>query len=200
MQHQATHHVMIDTETLGLTPGCVVRTVSLVEFNPADGEVIRRKNWVINLQDSFKCGFRIEAGTLKWWLMRSDEARKAFVATSEEEVSYVSFVNEFTNWFEPYNHNVVLWGLQLDFDTAVIRSYLGYFAYNIMRRDSYEVPWNRKRMVEMRPYMEAYQKLHSVTEEAPHVSMDDCMRQIQALVYVLNHQQGLKLQNINLLN
>lgn len=187
-------HVMIDTETLGLTPGCVVRTVSLVEFEPATGKTGRKQTWVINLQDSIKAGFRIEAGSLKWWMMKSEEARKAFVATPEEETSLVSFVGEFVEWFKQYNGKVVLWNLQVDFDTALISPYLSYYYMYIMRNDSYELPWNRKLRVDVRPFMEIYRALHTDIK-TPHTSIDDCMLQIEAVAQLFKKNQDYSLSD-----
>ena len=60
---------MIDTETLGRTPGSVVRSVAAIEFDPQTGETGRRKVWKIDLADSIRYGFRIEASTLKWFTL-----------------------------------------------------------------------------------------------------------------------------------
>lgn len=57
-------HVMIDTETLGRTPGSVVRSVAAVEFDPQTGETGRQKVWKIDLADSIRYGFKVEASTL----------------------------------------------------------------------------------------------------------------------------------------
>lgn len=183
-------HVMIDCETLGLTPGSIVRTVSLVEFEPTTGKTGRQQTWTINLQDSIKAGFRIEAGSLKWWMMKSEEARKAFVATPEEETSLVSFVGEFVEWFRQYNGKVVLWNLQVDFDTALISPYLAYYYMYIMRNDSYELPWNRKLRVDVRPFMEIYRTQHAEIK-TPHTSIDDCMLQIKAVAQLFKKDPGI---------
>lgn len=178
------HHVMIDSETLGLTPGAVIRTVSAVEFEPETGNALRKKTWTISLADSLAYGFGVEAGTLKWWMTRSEEARKAFVAEGEEEYSVNSFISDFENWFAVYNGNVTLWGLQVDFDAAAIRCYLAaYYMRKVYRKDSYILPWNRTHMIEVRPYWNAYKK--EVQEEHPHVSMNDCMQQICAVRYCI---------------
>lgn len=181
-------HVMIDTETLGLTPGSIVRTVSLVEFEPATGNTGRKKTWVINLQDSIKAGFKIEAGSLKWWMMKSEEARKAFVALEEEETSLISFVNEFEYWFKQYDGKVALWALQIDFDLPMLKPYLAYYHMNVMRNDSYDLPWNRKLLIDVRPFAEAY-RLNHPDLKTLHTSMDDCMMQIDAVAEVIkaNH-------------
>lgn len=83
MEEKKFKHIMIDTETLGRTPGSVVRSVAAIEFNPQTGETGRRKVWKIDLADSIRYGFRIEASTLKWWMMQSDAARRNFVEGAE---------------------------------------------------------------------------------------------------------------------
>lgn len=187
-------HVMIDTETLGLTPGCIVRTVSLLEFNPLTGNTGRRQTWVINLQDSIKAGFKVEAGTLKWWMMKTDAARKAFVSTPEEETSLVSFVSEFVEWFKPYGSKVALWALQTDFDPAMIRPYLAYYYMHIMRNDDYSVPWNRKLIFEVRPFIEIYRSEHPEIQ-TPHNSMDDCLIQINAVTELIKTADEVMLEH-----
>lgn len=152
------HHVMIDCETLGLTPGSVIRNLSAVEFNPNTGDIIRKKTWIINLQDSITNGFRVEAGTLKWWMMKDEAARNAFVAKDQEEMSLNSFINDFIFWMESYHGNITIWGLQLDFDLPMIKCYLSYYFHKIYRQDQYKIPWNRKNIVEVRPFMNAYMK------------------------------------------
>lgn len=47
---------MIDTETLGRTPGSVVRSVAAIEFDPQTGETGRRKVWKIDLQTPYAMG------------------------------------------------------------------------------------------------------------------------------------------------
>ena len=183
-------HVMIDTETLGLTPGCVVRTVSLVEFEPTTGKTGRKQTWVINLQDSIKAGFKVEAGTIKWWMTKSDEARKAFVATAEEETSLVSFVNEFVEWFKQYNGKVAVWGLQIDYDLPMVRCYLAYYYMYIMRNDDYSLPWNRKLLIDVRPFMEVYRAKYEEYKTV-HTSMDDCMQQIEAVAEVFKGNENV---------
>lgn len=187
-------HVMIDTETLGLTPGCVVRTVSLVEFEPTTGKTGRKQTWVINLQDSIKAGFKVEAGTIKWWMTKSDEARKAFVATPEEETSLVSFVNEFVEWFKQYNGKVAVWGLQIDYDLPMVRCYLAYYYMYIMRNDDYPLPWNRKLLIDVRPFMEVYRAKHEEYKTV-HTSMDDCMQQIEAVAEVFKSFKQVNIPN-----
>ena len=182
-------HVMIDTETLGLTPGSVVRTVSLVEFVPETGVTGRQKTWIINLQDSIKSRFRIEAGSLKWWLSRSETARRAFIASPEEEVSLNTFVSEFIEWFRPYAGDVTLWGLQVDFDTSMLRPYLAHYHLYIFRHDAYDVPWNRRRLMEVHPFMDAYLASHPEAPETGHTSTGDCLRQIEAVKHALATMQ-----------
>lgn len=58
--------IMIDIETLGLKPGCVVLSVGAVEFGP-DG-LGREFEANIDIASSMRFGLSVEADTLKWWI------------------------------------------------------------------------------------------------------------------------------------
>ena len=180
-------NVMMDIETFGLTPGNVVRTVSVAEFAPKTGKVYRKKTWTISLQDSLNAGFTIEADTLKWWLLQSETARKELVSSPEEESSLSEFVSDFIYWFSPYSGNVNLWALQVDFDTSMLRCYLAYYYHRIFRKEKVPIPWDRKRLIDVRPYIISY----ADSEVAIHTSMGDCLCQIKAVAdYYTKMQYG----------
>lgn len=63
---------MVDLETLGINPGCVILSVGVVRFDsgkPGDWFYSR-----IDLQSSLERGFRIEPDTLMWWFRHGEAA------------------------------------------------------------------------------------------------------------------------------
>jgi DNA polymerase III epsilon subunit-like protein len=67
--------VMIDVETLGTNPGCVILSIGAVQFgNECRGECFYAG---ISINDSLKHGLTIEQETLQWWMEQDEEARKA---------------------------------------------------------------------------------------------------------------------------
>ena len=57
--------VMLDIETMGITPGCVILSIGAVCFDSAHSGA-----WFysrVDLRGSIRAGYRVEADTLAWW-------------------------------------------------------------------------------------------------------------------------------------
>lgn len=173
-------HVMIDTETLGRAPGSVVRSVAAVEFDPQTGETGRQKVWKIDLTDSIRYGFKVEASTLKWWMMQSDEARREFVEGAETPLE--DFFEEFMEFLaDTYEEkDFTLWCLQLDFDVAMLRSMYSWYNLNVYRCDEEVLPWNFRKVRDVRPYMDALDSAGLLPPKVAdrHTPLADCLAQI----------------------
>ena len=173
-------HVMIDTETLGRTPGSVVRSVAAVEFDPQTGETGRQKVWKIDLADSIRYGFKVEASTLKWWMMQSDEARREFVEGAETPLE--DFLENFMQFIAATDegNDFTLWCLQLDFDVAMLRSMYSWYNLNVYRCDEEVLPWNFQKVRDVRPYMDALDSAGLLPPKVAdrHTPLADCLAQI----------------------
>lgn len=176
-------HVMIDTETLGRTPGSVVRSVAAVEFDPRTGETGRQKVWKIDLVDSIRYGFKVEASTLKWWMMQSDEARREFVEGAETPLE--DFLEDFMQFIAATDegNDFTLWCLQLDFDVAMLRSMYSWYNLNVYRCDEEVLPWNFRKVRDVRPYMDALDSAGLLPPKVAdrHTPLADCLAQINCV-------------------
>jgi hypothetical protein len=176
-------HVMIDTETLGRTPGSVVRSVAAVEFDPKTGETGRQKVWKIDLTDSIRYGFKVEASTLKWWMMQSDEARREFVEGAETPLE--DFLEDFMQFIAATDegNDFTLWCLQLDFDVAMLRSMYLWYNLNVYRCDEEVLPWNFRKVRDVRPYMDALDSAGLLPPKVAdrHTPLADCLAQINCV-------------------
>lgn len=183
MEEKKFKHVMIDTETLGTTPGSVVRSVAAVEFDPRTGETGRQKVWKIDLTDSMRYGFKVEASTLKWWMMQSDEARREFVEGVETPL--VDFFEEFMEFLADTDEerDFTLWCLQLDFDVAMLRSMYSWYNLNVYRCDEEVLPLNFRKVRDVRPYMDALDSAGLLPPKVAdrHTPLADCMAQINCV-------------------
>lgn len=177
---------MIDTETLGRTPGSVVRSVAAVEFDPQTGETGRQKVWKIDLTDSIRYGFKVEASTLKWWMMQSDEARREFVEGAETPLE--DFFEEFMDFLAATDegNDFTLWCLQLDFDVAMLRSMYSWYNLNVYRCDEEVLPWNFRKVRDVRPYMDALDNAGLLPPKVAdrHTPLADCLAQINYVYLV----------------
>jgi hypothetical protein len=62
---------MIDLETLGNTPGCVVLSISIVCIE--DTNITR--TWTLNVGEQLARGMHIDNDTLKWWMKQDDKVK-----------------------------------------------------------------------------------------------------------------------------
>lgn len=174
---------MIDTETLGRTPGSVVRSVAAVEFDPRTGETGRQKVWKIDLADSIRYGFKVEASTLKWWMMQSDEARREFVEGAETPLE--DFFEEFMEFLADTDEekDFTLWCLQLDFDVAMLRSMYSWYNLNVYGCDEEVLPWNFRKVRDVRPYIDALDSAGLLPPKVAdrHTPLADCLAQINCV-------------------
>ena len=70
-------HLMLDLETLGTTPGCVVLSIGAVEFD-LDG-IKSEFRAHIDVDSSTALGLKVDARTVMWWLDQSKEAQNALL-------------------------------------------------------------------------------------------------------------------------
>lgn len=70
------NHVMIDLETLGVTPGSVILSIGAVTFSVNDPPGIQLA-LEIDAADAQRAGLTIDAATVAWWLGQGEAARLA---------------------------------------------------------------------------------------------------------------------------
>jgi hypothetical protein len=98
--------VMIDTETLALTPDAVVLSIGAVAYTAERG-IFSRFEAFPNLDMQIKAGRRIDADTLTWWFKQSNEAREevssatryAVPGCARDLLSWVQFVSSGPTYF-----------------------------------------------------------------------------------------------------
>lgn len=156
-------NVSIDIETLGKKPGCVILSIGAVEFDPESDKTGRWFYSAINVEDSHKNGFTIDASTVLWWFKQSDQARKA-VADATAPVATV--LGNFAAWLPD---NATLWGNGSDFDNAIVSA-----AYDKM---GMETPWSFRGNRCLRTLRGMYPHVQVPAVGTHHNALDDAIYQ-----------------------
>lgn len=110
--------VMLDLETLGTRPGCVVLSIGAVAFNQT--EILSTFSVNIDARTSQRAGLRIEADTVMWWMGRDEAARQSVLNGPTEELSVALL--RFNQWLVPRGTPVRLWSKGPSFDAVILRS------------------------------------------------------------------------------
>jgi DNA polymerase III epsilon subunit-like protein len=118
---------MLDLETLGTNPKCIVLAIGVALFN--DEKILQTFRVHIDPADSERYGLVAEAGTTMWWLDQSKEAQNALTAhkTHGLEDSLDAFAQAF-DW-----KNVQVWCNGASFDFPILAA--------VHRAAGRKLPW-----------------------------------------------------------
>lgn len=109
-------HIMLDIETLGIKPGCIVLSIGAVEFDHTG----ITKEFIVHIdpQDAERCGLSAEAGTVMWWLSQSKEAQDALSTGTPRALqgALIDLVHAF-DW-----NDVKVWCNGASFDFPILQA------------------------------------------------------------------------------
>jgi len=87
-------HLMVDLETLAVSPRTVVLTLGAVTFNPFSNEIYDELYFKINIDDQDKLGRKIDPNTLDWWAKQNSEVmEEAF--SLDGRISFENAISQF---------------------------------------------------------------------------------------------------------
>lgn len=122
--------VMLDLETLGLAPGCVVLSIGAVAFNydgkiPTCADTGPEYHRIIRTGSSLTAGLDIDENTMAWWSKQSPEARKTLDAAMKLRgrgtKDLMPTCVEFNQWIRQFGTKVRVWGNGANFDQPILR-------------------------------------------------------------------------------
>lgn len=123
--------VMLDLETLGTEPGCVITSVGAVAWWPRDGRIVSEFKGNISIEDSLHWGLKIEGKTLAWWFTQPTEAQRAMTDGAR---AMMPVLGEFAGWLDAQGQISGMWAHGATFDPPILGA-----AYKAMDCD---VPWH----------------------------------------------------------
>ena len=117
-------NIMVDLETLGISPGCTILSIGAVVFNPVRSVLFGKNEsltsefyCVINRQSCKEAGLFEESKTIAWWDAQSIESKKVLSqADSSESLNIHEALQEF-NLFVKKNG-----GVWLNYDVVLRRA------------------------------------------------------------------------------
>lgn len=169
------NNVMIDLETMGNLPGCVIVSIGAVEFDLLTGETGREFYRVIDMQSCLNVGLFVQASTIEWWLNQSEAARKEITFKSRVKIE-VALI-ELEDWFRQ-NPGSNVWGNGIGFDISILK--MAYDAIKVTH------PWEYNAERDVRTIVDLDHKLKNSTEfiGTRHEPIADCKHQIQYMTAI----------------
>lgn len=125
-------HVMVDLETLGTSPGCIILSIGAAEFSGAG--LGREFYHVISTLSCKSAGLIEEPETVAWWAKQSADARQVLDAAKMAQAHQLAnALQDFTGFLENLDGDFRIWGNGADFDIPILAA-----AY---RAVSMPLPW-----------------------------------------------------------
>jgi len=163
-----TDRVMIDLETLGREPGCVICSVGAARFDVREvGETFERS---VSLDSNGFQGLTIDHETLQWWLTQGPQARDQLtggVKLKDALAELSAFIGDADE----------IWANSPSFDCAILEA-----GYEAVGR---EVPWDYWQLRDFRT-LKTLGIGHGIEQEGiEHSAVDDAVHQATIAATVL---------------
>lgn len=179
-------HLMIDIETLGVTPFSAVLSVAAVKFDPATGEIGDSFYVNIDRDSSVALGLMVDEKVEEWWT--APARAEAWQRMQDERVSAERAAEAFCDWFRRNCdfENTIVWSHGAAFDFPILESYL--------RIAGQSVPWNFRNIRDDRTlFAVADVDFASLPKEGTyHDAMSDAVNQAKAVSTALAKIEELK--------
>lgn len=165
--------IMVDIETLGTKPGCIVLTVGAALFVPQTGEVKSTFYERIAFEDSVLRGLVVEPDTYAWWQKQDEEARKeAF--SGEKNLSEVALA--FEQWVRSHKGVQDFWCQGTDFDYPIWEA-----AFKRGSIANFPVKFYQKRDTRTVYSVAGFDPAMLTREGTYHNALDDTLHQIRCV-------------------
>lgn len=114
-----TTNVMIDLETLGTRPGCVILSIGMVLFD-AEGILPGTFYKVINTASCLAAGLTVDDQTRRWWDQQSAAARGVLYEAEDPGQTPLGRVLVMADDWLLQNGSPNVWGNGADFDLTIL--------------------------------------------------------------------------------
>lgn len=192
-------HIMVDIETLGTKPYSAIIGIGAAYFDPRRNSVLDSFHVTIDPELAQKRGFRLDAGTVSWWLAPAQRpAWDKFLSIAHFDPDEA--FNGFQIWLDSVGPREELrfWGNGAGFDCNLMHNAAELLGAEWHDKDGKEHPgfwphWNDrcfrtlKNMSLIRPHsLVTAKSLCPPFEGTPHVAVDDAIHQARWLAAICN--------------
>lgn len=160
---------MLDLETLGTSPGCVIASIGAAKIKR--GMVVDTFYRTIEMQTCIGVGMTIDIETVCWWMKQADAAR---MEITEQGCPIAVGLMQFAGWINC--SCVCVWGDGVSFDNAILSR-----AYELCR---IEKPWHFTNDRCYRTLKAIHSDVLFATSGIKHNALDDAKSQALHLIEI----------------
>jgi len=165
-----TTHVMLDLETLGTRPDCVILTLGAVKFNPytlqdpGPGLYIRP-----DADEQIARGREVQQDTINWWMQQAEDVREEALGT-EGRVSVEEMYRDLNRFLVGVD---CIWAQGPVFDIAILE--------NLYRQYGWPTPWQFWQIRDSRTLFGVHGDPREKNKVGLHNALEDCVSQAKAV-------------------
>lgn len=166
---------MLDIETLGTRPGCVVLTLGAVKFNPYSMEAPGPGLYVRpDVDEQLASGREAQDDTMLWWMSQAEDVREE--ALGEDGRISVEEMYKQLNRFLVGSNNI--WCQGPVFDIAILE--------HLYRQYGWPTPWQFWQIRDSRTLFGVHGDPRVKGKVGLHNALEDCVSQATAVQQVYN--------------
>ena len=158
-----TKALMVDMETMAVSPNAVVLSLGAVHFNPYGNGYGDKIYFKINLDDQDKLGREIDPNTLEWW-SKQDPVVMEEAFSEEGRIPLVDAMDQFHKFAWGCK---TFWSHGATFDLVIIE--------NLYKQLGKPLPWNFWQLRDTRTLFELADP--DMPKDALHNALEDAKRQ-----------------------
>lgn len=166
-------HVMIDIETLGTGHGAAILSIGAVKFNLVpehkdDDTAVDTFYCGVDLKDAVRWGGKIDADTVRWWMLQEPAAREKAFGGKETVINSIRQLNDFVNGC------LTFWANPPSFDLSILRA--------AAKRCGIDVSWSHRQERCYRTLASTVGKnIPRIVSALKHDPLVDCLAQVAHL-------------------
>ena len=167
--------IMLDLETLGTRPGCVILTLGAVKFDPyslqepGPGIYFR-----VDVDEQTALGREVQEDTLAWWISQADDIREEDLGENDR-VSLDTLYRDLNRFLVGANN---IWAQGPLFDFAILE--------NLYRQMGWPTPWQYWQIRDSRTLFGVHGDPRVKGKAGLHNALEDCVSQATAVQQVYN--------------
>jgi hypothetical protein len=172
-------HLMVDMETLAVSPNAVVLSLGAVHFDPFDNVIGDSIYFKINLDDQDALGREIDPNTIDWW-SKQDPAIMEEAFSENDRIPLVEAMDRFHRFAWGCD---AFWSHGATFDLVILES--------IYRQLQKPLPWNYWQLRDTRTLFDLGFD-PDMPKESKHDALQDAIRQVVGVQNVYVQIRNLK--------
>jgi DNA polymerase III epsilon subunit-like protein len=170
-------NVMIDIETLGTSPGCVVVSIGAVKFDFNTG-ITSEFYASVDIDDCQLHGLEIDSETMKWWMEQPDAVQDQLHGGE----TLVGALNNLSQFIESQDK---IWANSPSFDCSILEA-----AYEAVGQS---VPWEYYNQRDYRTVKHLVTMAEVDVDGPKHNAQADARKQAQKLITTLNENPFIEI-------